>query len=171
MSAQDLLVQFFRHCLKSWLLSPFSYSSIGFLFLWIVQRLLISPHPHSNLFLPSPVLVRTSADWTGSFFVQSETILFCPPTPVPPLTFCIMVPLALHLGLHWPHCMLMLWCFPICWDAHISHALGSIWTMLNYHYVQKVFYCPQCALGLACLFSQVLKKLLLSEKGSPEIPL
>lgn len=122
MSAQDLLVQFFRHCLKSWLLSPFSYSSIGFLFLWIVQRLLISPHSHSNLFLPSPVLVRTSADWTGSFFVQSETILFCPPTPVPPLTFCIMVPLALHLGLHWPHCMLMLWCFPICWDAHISHA-------------------------------------------------
>lgn len=115
MSAQDLLVQFFRHWLKSWLLSPFNYSSIGFLLLIIVQGLLISPHSHSSLFLPFLVLVRTGADWSDAFFMQSESILFCPSTPVPPVTFCIMVPLALQLRLHWPHCMLTLWCFPICW--------------------------------------------------------
>lgn len=169
MSAQDLLVQLFRHGLKSWLLSPFSSSSTGFLL--ILQGLLISLHFHSSLFLWLLVMVRTGAEWTGSFFMQSEMILFCPPTPVPPLTFCVMVPLALQLRLHWAHCMLRLWCFPICWDALISHTLGSIWTLLNSQYVQKVSYCPQCALGLACLLPHVLKKLLLSEKGSPAIPL
>lgn len=110
MSAQDLLVQLFRHRLKSWLLSPFSSSSTGFLL--ILQGLLISLHSHSSLFLWLLVMVRTGAEWTGSFFVQSEMILFCPPTPVPPLTFCVMVPLALQLRLHWAHCMLRLWCFP-----------------------------------------------------------
>lgn len=65
---------------KSWLLSPFSYSSIGFLFLWILQGLFISSHTHSNLFLPFLLLEKTGADWTGSFFMQSEMILFCPPS-------------------------------------------------------------------------------------------
>lgn len=105
MSAQDLLVQLLRHHLKSWLLSPFSSSSTGFLFLWILQGHPISPHSHSSLFLPLPVMVRTGAEWTGSFFMQSVMILFCSPTPVPPLTFCVMVPLDLQLRLHWVHCM------------------------------------------------------------------
>lgn len=119
-------------------------------------------------------MVKTSTEWSpvGNWlFLQVRNDLSLSPSPVRSLTFCTVVPLALQLGLLWPHCALMLWYFSICWDGFTGHTLGSIWNLLSYIFIQKVSYCPECVLGLACLLPQVLKKLLFSEKGSSPIPL
>lgn len=119
-------------------------------------------------------MVKTSTEWSpvGNWlFLQVRNDLSLSPSPVRSLTFCTVVPLALQLGLLWPHCTLMLWYFSVCWDGFTGRTLGSIWNLLSYIFIQKVSYCPQCVLGLACWLPQVLKKLLFSEKGSSPIPL